>query len=153
VTAEPLVGDADLVLMDYMCFDEIKVLSLYVMTRHFGFATVVDQKGPRNFVMEWLLKRLTSAGLQELRVRTDNEGSILAVAKTLQSRWKHEFSTEVTPLHSHQSLGGGERYHRLLQEQVRCLKTDWQEKTGVEYPKTVAAAAWSRQAKARPGEA
>ena len=49
---------------------------------------------------------------------------------------------EPSPTHSHQSMGGVERFHRSLQEECRVLKTMIEQKLGVEYPRTVPAVAW-----------
>ena len=117
--AEPMDGP-ELLEMDYMYFNEIKVLTMVFVTRHDGAATVIDQKGPRPFAIEWAVQRLQRSRITEFRLRTDQEVSIEAVAKAIQSRWSHAITLESSPRYSHQSMGSVERFHRLLQEECRA---------------------------------
>ena len=104
VVEEPMDGP-ELLEMDYMYFNEIKVLTMVFVTRHDGAATVIDQKGPRPFAIEWAVQRLQRSRITEFRLRTDQEVSIEAVAKALQSRWSHASTYDSSPRYSHQSMG------------------------------------------------
>ena len=63
-------------------------------------------------------------GVTTCRIRTDPEETIVAVAKQVQQRWPSKMILEKTPIASHQSIGGVERFHRMIQDQVRTIKIE-----------------------------
>ena len=92
--------------------------------RHAGFATVVPLKGPSNYAVQWVLRHLRELGEggAELRLRGDQEPALQAVLHEVQKKRGVATFVEEAPIASHASVGGVERYHRLLQEEVRALK-------------------------------
>ena len=60
--------------------------------------------------------------LTDVKLRTDPEHSIVALAQ--QARKLREYKTliETTPEADHQAIGGFERFHRTMQDQTRALR-------------------------------
>ncbi len=72
----------------------------------------------------WIVKRLSAMGITQCRLRTDPEETIVAVAKQVQQNLRAKVILEKTPVASHESIGGVERFHRMSQDQVRTLKIE-----------------------------
>ncbi len=69
-------------------------------------------------------------GIENWRLRTDPEESMVAVAKQMQHKWMSKMILEKAPVASHQSIGGVERYHRMLQDEVRTIKLECEKNFG-----------------------
>ena len=76
---EPL-DEIPLAQLDYTVMAQACVLSLYVTSFRGGAATVVTAKGPIPFAVRWVCRRCESWGLNDLRLRTDKEHSVVALA-------------------------------------------------------------------------
>ncbi len=135
------VDGLEVVQMDYTYMEDIKILSLYATGHHGGEATAVERKGPYPWIAMWITKRLSAMVIETCRLRTDPEESTVAVAKQVQHKWMSKMILEKTPVASHQSIGGVERYRRMLQDEVRTIKLEC-EKNLEMVPSGAAAATW-----------
>ena len=90
----------------------------------FGAATIARHKGPEDkHVLQVLLNFLAEAGcLGELRLRTDSEVAIVALARELARVRRAQTVLEVTPVGSSNSLGGAERFCESLGGMIRTLR-------------------------------
>ena len=77
-----------------------------------------------------MVKKLASWGLREVCLRSGQDNSSLALVAKVQERRQWPTTSQESPLRSHQSLGGVERWHRLLQEEVRALRLQLEAKVG-----------------------
>ena len=119
--------------------EDLKVLSLYAVDHHGGAATAIERKGPYPWIIAWICRRLSAMGVEACRLRTDPEEAIVAVAKHVQKQWKTRMILEKTPVASHQSIGGVERFHRMIQDQTRTIKLECEEALKLEIPSSTAA--------------
>ena len=80
-------------------------------------------------------------GIESCRLRTDPEESMVALAKQVHNKWMSKMILEKTPVASHQSAGGVEHYHRMLQDEVRTIKLECEKNLEL-IPSGAAAATW-----------
>ena len=113
------VGAPPLIEMDYTFVEQLKILNLTWTNESISAAIVVASKGPERYPVAWVMKRVQKWGLKSIRIRTDAENSIMALAKAVAASYPEKVLLEVAPVQSHQSMGQVERAHRLLQEQLR----------------------------------
>ncbi len=74
------------------------------------------------FVVEFLAAAIAEWGYLDLVLRTDNESSIVAIARAVKEHRKpHQTLLETIPKHSHASLGHAEECNRALEEGTRCI--------------------------------
>ncbi len=99
-------------------------------------------KGPDRYAVAWVLKRLQKLGLREIRLRTDPEASIVALAKAVVSTSPFAVKLETTPVQSHQSIGHVQRAHRILQEQIRASKLEIESHVNMKLKLTVPLGSW-----------
>ena len=111
-----------MVQMDYTFTDGVTILDMYVNTIRCGAGTVVEKKGVTKFAVQWTLKKLEQFGLVDVKIRTDPEHSIVAVAQEIRKLRTQKTLVEATPEADHQAIGGVERFHRTMQDQLRALK-------------------------------
>ena len=69
-----------------------------------------------------MLARLQCFGLTKLKLRSGQDNVSLALVARVAAKRPQPTISEQAPVRSHQSLGGVERWHRLLQEQVRTIR-------------------------------
>ena len=69
-------------------------------------------------------KRMLNWGLMKVISRVDPEPFTRAVAEKAAERRTQPTSVEATGVRQHQSVGGVGRYQRLLQEQMRVIRTE-----------------------------
>ena len=60
--------------------------------------------------------------LTNVKLRTDPEHSIMALAQQVRKLREHKTLGETTPEADHEAIGGVERFHRTMQDQLRALK-------------------------------
>ena len=106
--------------MDYTFVEQLKILNLCWTDESVSAAIVVPTKGPEKYPTAWVVKRLQKWGLKNVRLRTDPESSIMALAKAVSATGPDVVLLEAAPVQSHHSIGPVERAHRLLQEQLRA---------------------------------
>ncbi len=109
-----------LVEMGYTFIEQLKILDVCWADQSIAANVVVPVKGPDHYAVAWVLKRLQKWGLREIRVRTDPETSIAALAKAVVTASPFDVKLDTTPVQSHQSIGHVERAHRIVQEQIRA---------------------------------
>jgi hypothetical protein len=131
-----------LVEMDYTFVEQLKILNLTWTNESVSAAIVVPSKGPEKYPVAWILKRMQKWGLQAVRLRTDAEASIMALAKAVATSNEQKVLIEVAPVQSHQSMGHVERAHRLLQEQLRVNRFELEEHLKQKLELTVALGSW-----------
>ena len=85
-------------------------------------STVVEKKGAVKFAVQWILKKLEQLALTELKIRTDSEHSITALAQQVRRQREQKTLVEQAPEADHQAIGGVERFHRVMQDQLRALR-------------------------------
>ncbi len=90
------VDGLEVVELDYTYMEDLKILTLYACAHHGGAATAVERKGPYPWIVAWIVKRLNSMGILDLRLRTDPEESITALARHVKAAWKHRMFLEKT---------------------------------------------------------
>ena len=92
--------------------------------------------------MRWITLKLAEFGLRDVRLRSDLEPSARALAEAVRRRRSEKTILEAAPEASHQAIGGVERFHRTVQDQVRALKLEAEEKIHVEIAPDSKAATW-----------
>ncbi len=110
-----------MVQLDYTFVDGDPILDLYADKTRCGAGTVVEKKGATIFAVQWILKKLEQFGLLGIKLRTDPEHSIVAIAHEVKRLRTHRTLVETTPEADHQAIGSVERFHRILQDQLRAL--------------------------------
>jgi hypothetical protein len=103
---------------------KLVILTIYNVERKIGFATLVPAKGMHAFVVAWVVRRLEEMEACDIRLRTDPDPSVHAIAEKVKDARKQRTVVETTAIASHQALGGAERFHRTIQEQTRVLKSE-----------------------------
>jgi len=137
------VDRTPVVEMDYTMLGEQRtVLSLYVKPLHGGNATAVERKGVWPFAVAWVRRCLDVFGLSAICLRTDREDAMLALAAAVKQARSKETQLESVPIASHQGIGGVERYHCMLQDEVRALRLDAEAALDINIPADGAAATW-----------
>jgi hypothetical protein len=69
--------------MDYTFVEQLKILDVCWADQNIATSVAVPMKSPDPYAVAWVLKRLQKWGLREIRVRTDPEASIVALAKAV----------------------------------------------------------------------
>ena len=116
------VDELPIVQMDYTLIDGVTILDMYVNTIRCGAGTVVEKKEITKFAVQWTLKKFEQFGLVDVKIRTDPEHSIVAVVQEIRKLRTQKTLVEATPEADHQAIGGVERFHRTMQDQLRALK-------------------------------
>jgi len=111
--------------VDYTFVDVLKILAHYSVEKGCGGATVVEAKGPGEFVVVWLMKQLDIIGVTDVILQADPEKALHALLARVRDRRTHSTMIQEAPRRSKQSMGGVSRYHRRLQEQIRAQKLEW----------------------------
>ena len=78
------VDELPMVQLDYTFADGVTILDLDADVLHCGAGTVVERKGATRFAVQWILKKLEQFGLKDMRLRTDSEHAIVAVAREVK---------------------------------------------------------------------
>ena len=128
--------------MDYTFIEQVTVLVIIWTDQATSAATVVLKKGGDAFAIRWVMRRLQQWGLHEVRLRTDAENSIIALAKSVQQEHKHTILLEQAAVQSHQSMGHVERAHRIIQEQVRVNRLEMEQHLGGKLRLTIGLGSW-----------
>ena len=110
--------------VDYTFVDVLKILAHYSVEKGCGGATVVEAKGPGEFVVVWLMKQLDIIGVTDVILQADPEKALHALLARVRDRRTHSTMIQEAPRRSKQSMGGVSRYHRRLQEQIRAQKLE-----------------------------
>ncbi len=84
------VDGLPMVQLDYTFIDGVTVLDMYVSTVRCGAGTVVEKKGVTKFAVQWTLKKFKQFGLVDVKIRTDPEHSIVAVAQEIRKLRTHK---------------------------------------------------------------
>lgn len=104
---------------------------MYFPERKTGAATACPTKHAGKFVVSWMLANLTQLGFKDIRLRVDPDVTTKAIAQRVQEgRTRYQTIVEHTPVRSNQSLGGAERFHCTVQDEMRVLKTTLEENLG-----------------------
>ena len=74
---------APLVELDYTFIEQLKILDMCWADQSIAAGAVEPVEGPDRYAVAWVLKRLQKWGLREIRLRTDPEASIVALAKAV----------------------------------------------------------------------
>ena len=102
----------------------------------YGTACAIDVKGAGNkYAISSAVSLLKELGCTRFRCRTDPEPAIKTHVDTVikclaDDRVVEQVLPEETIPESHASLGALERWHSLLQEQIRALRLDVEERFG-----------------------
>ena len=91
----------------------------------------------------WITKRLSAIKIESCRLRTDPEESMVALAKQVHNKWMSKMILEKTLVASHQSIGGVERFHRMIQDQVRTIKIEIEQALKAEIASNLPVATWT----------
>jgi hypothetical protein len=131
------------VQLDHSFLDSLVFLSMYCVDRKMGVATLCPTKGVHSFVTDWCVKRLDDMQMGDIRLRTDQDSSVRALAQKIkEGRRYNQTLCEESALASHQSLGGAERFHRLIQEQCRVMRTTLEENLHLKIAATEGFGSW-----------
>ena len=112
--------------------NEVKLLSIWSLSQHFGDTTVIDAKGPTNAAVDFLVSFFRRTGLTEFTLRCDSEPSVMALAKRAGAVSGMKVTYEYTPRKSPQSLGAVGRYQQSVQGQVRTMLEELQARYEIE---------------------
>ena len=118
------------------------MLSLYSPERKTGAFTLCPSKHLGNFIVKWTVEKLSRLGFVDIRLRTDGDVTMKGLALRVQSGRSHKTIIEETSRQAHQSIGGAERFHRLIQEEARVLKGTLEKKLNCELKAEPAFASW-----------
>ena len=100
------------------------------------FAISVPQKGVHKYVVDRVCRFLDSLGYKRIRLRCDNEPSILALREAIKDCWTGEAIIDNTPKGEHQANGSVESGVRTVSAQTRALKLQLQSRYGIELDRT-----------------
>ena len=99
------VDELPMVQLDYTFIDGVTILDMYVNTMRCGAGTVVERKCVTKFAAHWTLKNFEQFGLVDVKIRTDPEHSIVAVAQEIRKLRTQKTLVEATPEADHQAIG------------------------------------------------
>ena len=71
--------------------------------------------GLHAFVVAWVVRRLEEMDAQDVRLRTDPDPSVHAIAEKVREQRKQRTVVETTAIASHQASGGAEIFHTTVQ--------------------------------------
>ena len=136
------VDELPMVQLDYTFVDGVPILDLYADSVRCGAGTVIERKGATRFAVQWILKKLEQFGVKGMKIRTDSEHAIVALAREVKRLHPRDVVLEVAPEADHQAVGGVERFHRILQDQVRALKFQAEKNLGLTLKSDAATTKW-----------
>ena len=136
------VDELPMVQLDYTFVDGVTILDMYVDTVRSGAGTVVEKKGATRFAVQWTIKKMEQFGLKDVKMRTDAEHAITALAKEIKRQRQGVTNLQVAPEADHQAIGGVERFHRIMQDQMRALKMQVETNLGVILKADAATTKW-----------
>ena len=90
----------------------------------------------------WIVKKLSAMGVMSCRLRTDPEEAMVALAKQVKNPWAGKMILEKTPVASHQSTSGVERFHRMIQDHVRTIKIESEQASQAEIASGLPVVTW-----------
>jgi hypothetical protein len=125
----PLDGPP-VIQVDHTFMESVTVLSMYSVDFQCGAATAVPSKGMHDFTVAWLVRRIAALGFVDVRLRSDPDVSVKALVAAVQKSRHAVTLVEEGPVKSSQSIGGVERFHRLLQEECRVVRTQLEKDLG-----------------------
>jgi len=96
---ESLTG-VEVVQMDYTFVEVLKILTMYLVGRSLGAATMVQSKGAEDYAVSWAVKVLQVWQVEEVIIRTDQEPSIQAVAGQIRDRRAQSTTLQSVPRRS-----------------------------------------------------
>ena len=128
--------------MDHAYLEQCVFLSLYCMRYKAGGATMAPTKGVHDFIVRWCIRRMEDFEAKDVRLRTDSDASVCAIAARIKAARKDRTRCESTPIRSSQSLGGVERFHRTIEEQCRVLKLELEARFGSELALDIGFGSW-----------
>jgi hypothetical protein len=126
-----------MVAMDFLFLntdidDEVlTVLSLKEKPGQAVGATALPDKSASEFAVAAVAGYLDFWGLNDVTLKCDQEPSMKKIVDVLKEKRTHRTLVELSPKYSHQSNGVIESAHYHLEAQIRTLKSDFEQKTGV----------------------
>ena len=94
-------------------------------------ATALPDKSASEFAVAAVTGYLDFWGHNDVTLKCDQEPSMKKIVEIIKEKRKHRTLIEFSPKYSHQSNGIVESAHYHLQSQIRTLKSDFEEKTGI----------------------
>ena len=96
----------------------------------------VPQKGVHKYVVDRVCRFLDTLGYKRIRLRCDQENSILALRDAIKDCWSGEAIIDNSPKGEHQSNGSVESGVRTAAAQTRAHKMQLESRCGIELDHT-----------------
>ena len=119
--------DWRIVEVGHTWIDDRAILSMYEVERQIGASTCVPDVGASTFAVDWMLARLQSFGLTMVKLRSGPDGGTIVLVNRVVAKREQPTMLEQAQVRVHRSLGGLERWFKLLQEQVKTIKYQLEE--------------------------
>jgi hypothetical protein len=131
------------VQQDHTNIEDMIALALYSPDRKRGAVTLCPSKHIGPYVECWALAHLSRLGFGDIRLRTDPDVSMKSLASKIKEGMKgSRVMLEETAVQPHASLGGVERYHLEVQEEMRALKGYLERQFNLKLPSQKCLVAW-----------